>query len=222
MSDDDDDGQAAAGVPFTEGTPGVAADGERGSHHKVEHDPPDPPPAMVAKYLSPGELRSGVIAVRRHWIVLALPALALVGGFLVAVIVNSVLYADHQASSLPVHVLWILWIAGALWSAWRYANWRVSWFVITGGQLMTIDGLLTQKVTPLPLKRVRDMELKQSPLGKQLGFGTLECESISTDHALHTVQYVPAAIELWRAIWSLLLPDISRGVRFGGMADDPW
>lgn len=226
---DDDQGQGQAdetaplGVSISDAERAAGdKDAHPSSYVPVEHEAAELPPALVAKYLMPSELKAGVKAFRQHWIVLALPALAVVGGLLVAIIGNAWLYADHAASSLPVHILWLLWLAGALWAGWRYAEWRCWWFVVTGTRLMTIDGLFRRTVTPLPLKRIRDLELKQSAAGRTLGYGTIECESIATDHALHTIRFLPFTVEIWTMVWALLLPGTARGAKFEGMAEDAW
>jgi membrane protein YdbS with pleckstrin-like domain len=224
MADDDQaDATEAPGISLSdaERTAGDT-DAHPPSYTPVEHEAPEAPPVLVARYLMPSELTAGVKAFRQHWIVLALPGLAVVGGLLVAIIGNAWLYANHDASGLPVHTLWLAWLAGAAWGGWRYAEWRCWWFVITGTRLMVVRGLFKRTVTPLPLKRVRDMELKQSAAGRALGFGTIECESIATDHALHTVSNLPFTVQIWTEIWSLLLPGAARGVKFEGMAEDAW
>jgi uncharacterized membrane protein YdbT with pleckstrin-like domain len=199
------------------------SDPEPVNYTKVEQEaPPPPPPPAVARYLMGAEIRAGVIAVRQHPIVLALPALVLAGGLLAAIIINAQLYAAHRATIGPVRGIWLAWAAGAAWSAWKYTGWRSRWFVITGTRLMTIGGILVRKVTPLPLKRVRDLELIQPLLGRYLGYGTIECESIATDHALHRVRYLPFTVELWVKIWAQLLPESARGIKFEGIQEDTW
>jgi membrane protein YdbS with pleckstrin-like domain len=223
MPDDEQDDGSPAGGSVTDAARAAGAHSYKpASYIAVEAAEAVQPPPMVARYLMASELRAGVIAVRQHWIVLVLPALAVAGGLVLAITVNSWLYENREANVFNVRAVWIAYLILAAWGAWRYYEWRCWWFVVTGGRLMVISGALRRTVTPLPLKRVRDMELKQSPAGRQLGYGTIECESIATDHALHTVSSLPFTVELWSQIWSQLLPGAAQGVKFEGMADDAW
>jgi len=223
MADDDEDqGQPLGGSVTDAARAAGDHDYKPASYTPVEGWAAPEPPELVARYLMPGELRAGVIAVRQHWIVLVLPALAAGGGLLAAIATNGWLYEDGKASAAAVHTLWITYLCGVLWAAGKYVSWRYRWFVVTGGRLMTVGGVLRRRVTPLPLKRVRDLELQQSALGLQFGYGTIECESIATDHALHTVNYLPFTTEIWTQIWQKLLPSVATGVRFEGMQEDVW
>ena len=221
--DPDPDPIAPPGLPADGITGhGSYATGPRTAATALEPDRPDVAPRIVDQYLMDSERNKGIIAVRQHWIVLIPPAAAVIGGLIAAVTINTWFYWHGGVDPWQKNLLWIAYTAGIAWSAARYAAWRCWWFVITGGRLMQVSGLVRRTVTPLPLKRIRDLELAQTALGRLLGYGTIECESIATDHALHTIEYLPFTVELWVQIWGQLLPATARGARFEGMRDDPW
>jgi PH (Pleckstrin Homology) domain-containing protein len=169
-------------------------------------------PPLVAGFLLPYERQ--VIATRRHPIVLLWPAVVFAGGLAAAVALNGWAYEAGHASPALIHVLWTGWLAGALWAAWKWLGWRQTWFVATSARLMFISGIVSRRVTPLPLQRLSDLRMHQAIGGRKFGWGELICESFATDHALHSVTYLPYIQQLFNEIWLLRMPTPSgRGPR---------
>jgi hypothetical protein len=169
----------------------------------------DEVPAIVAGFLLPFERK--VIAVRRHQVVLLPPAAVLVGGLAAAVALNGWAYESGVASLTLVRLIWIAWTAGALWATWKWLGWHYTWFAATPVRLLFITGIVSRKVTPLPLTRLSDLRMHQAIGGRRYGWGTLICESFATDHALHRVTYLPHLQSLFNEIWLMRL-----GVDKGG------
>jgi hypothetical protein len=180
---------------------GGQADDDR--HTELIWDAAEVPP-LVAGFLLPYERR--VIAVRRHPVILLGPAVVFAGGLAAAVALNGWAYEAGHASPFLIHTLWIAWLAGALWATWKWLDWRMTWFVATSARLMFITGILSRKVTPLPLQRLSDLRMNQAVGGRRFGWGTLVCESFATDHALHSVAYLPYIQSLFNEIWHLRMP----------------
>jgi len=201
------------------GTLGI---GESGDSSPVETTL-EQPPYGVDKYLMPSERRTAIIWTREHWITLAAPAAAAAGGLALAAGLNAWAYAKWNGTADPapgvlvVRVTWFAYAVILLWAVARYASWRVCWFVVTGARIFQTSGILTRKTTPLPMARIRDIEVSQTLLGRWLDYGTLECESIATDHALHQIPFIPGAVDIHVAISSKLM---SRP--FTGITPDPW
>lgn len=161
-------------------------------------------PAIVQGFLLPHERQ--VIAVRRHPVVLLPAAVAFLGGLAAAIALNGWAYESGAANPVVVHVLWLAWLAAALWAAWKWLDWHYTWFVATSSRLMFITGVVSRQVTPLPLKRLSDLRMHQAIGGRRFGWGTLICESFATDHALHHVTYLPYVQTLFNEIWLLRIP----------------
>lgn len=163
-------------------------------------------PAAVARYLKPDETR--IIPVRPHVIRLALPALAFGGGLAAAVALNGWAYSAGYARPAVVHTIWIAWTAGALWAAYRYAEWRQTWFAVTGHRLMLIQAkhLIGRDVTMLPLAKLRDLAYRQSPLGRLFGYATFDFASIGTEKALDLVPWLPQPEWLYQRVSELTMP----------------
>ena len=155
-------------------------------------------PRAIERFLLSGE--RCVVAVRRHWIVVAEPWLTAVGSLLlVAWLTFDV--ADPRAGR-PLDVLWWLWFALLGRAVWASFDHRRTWFVATDRRLLMVYGFLVRKVAMMPLAKVTDMSYHRSPLGWVLGYGTFVLESAGQDQALHTIDHVPHPDPAYRAIVS--------------------
>ncbi len=174
------------------------------AQYPVSHDDLAAIPRQVDRYLKADE--RNVIAVRQSWAVLAGPAAAVLFGLVAAVAVNGWLYASGHAPASIVHVIWWAYLAAAGWGIWKWLEWRASWFVITADRLMVISGLVRQRVDMLPYGKLRDVSMSQGVTGRLLNYGTFHCESIGTDHALHTIERIPGPHELYVQVCELTVP----------------
>lgn len=215
MSDDSselDDPGTAAGLSLREVL--AAEDDEQAQeaasrHYAADEDADDEQrtddlPAAILPYLKPDELQ--VIATQQHTIRLWLPGGVFVGGLVAAIVANALLYVDGHASIWPVRAVWLAFTLGALWSAWRYAEWRQTWFVVTAGRLIVIQGVLSRSVDMLPISKLRDVHYVQSWFGRLLGYATFVCDSIATEGALRTIGYLPYPEYLYREVCKLVIP----------------
>jgi hypothetical protein len=140
-------------------------------------------PPTILPYLKRDELR--VIPMRRHVIRLAGPALAFVGGLVLAIALNAWAYSSGHAGHLLVHTIWWSWFLGAGWAVYKWLEWRQTWFVVTGFRLMLVETtrLLGRRVRMLPLDKLRDLEFSQTALGRWQGYATFTFASIGTGGA---------------------------------------
>jgi membrane protein YdbS with pleckstrin-like domain len=164
-------------------------------------------PDSIRRYLIPGEEHA--LAFREHWAALGWQAAAFFAALAAAIVLNLLVYFHRPilpAAATWVHVIWLGFLAVACWYAGLAAAWHVKWIVITPVRLVVISGILMRKVQPLPMKRVRDMQLERDFWGRVLGFGTLRTESLGTDHALSVVRFVPDPDRVYGVIWGILLP----------------
>lgn len=155
-------------------------------------------PRAVERFLLSGE--RCVVAVRRHWIVVAEPWLTAVGSLLLV----SWLTFDvaNPRMGQPLDVLWWLWFALLGRALWMTFDHQRTWFVATDRRLLLVYGFLIRKVAMMPLAKVTDMSYHRSPLGWALGYGTFVLESAGQDQALHEIDHVPHPDPAYRAIVS--------------------
>jgi membrane protein YdbS with pleckstrin-like domain len=165
-------------------------------------------PRPIAQYLIPGEQHA--LAMHYHPMAMVRADLTMVGALAAAVTFNVYAYTRQLATPLTVHVIWFGFLVVFLWWALQLADFMAAWFVVTPLRIIAISGVFRRKVQPLPMKRVRDMQLDQTSLGRVFGYGTLRMESLGTGHALAEIEYIPDAQHVYGTIWSILLPTKGR------------
>ena len=202
-----DPGQVEADIEDIE--PATWGDEAAERHYNLTGDADFRIPRQVDKYLKADE--RSVVATRQHPSVLILPGAAFAGGLLAASLANWALWQYATAEPWMVKVIWIGWLAAAGWAVWRWLEWRAGWFVITAGRLITIQGLIRQRVDQLPYDKLRDLAMSQTVMGRVLGYGTFHCTSIATGHALECIDRIPDPDGLYRRVMELIMP--AKGTR---------
>jgi membrane protein YdbS with pleckstrin-like domain len=153
----------------------------------------------IERFLLPSERR--VVAVRRHWARLCEPALSLLAGLV------ALFWIDHELPaglSLLRPVLLIGWILLAARLVWCALQWREDWFVVTDRRLVIRSGLLTRRISMMPLIKVTDLSFSRPPIGRLLGYGEIVIESAGQDQALRRIRHLPNPDGLYLEICDLL------------------
>jgi hypothetical protein len=169
----------------------------------------DEMPPAVRPYLKPDEGRG--IAFRRHVVRLIPPAVAVVGGLVLAITMNAWAYSTGQANPNNVHVIWWAYLIGAGWGIYKWLEWRQTWFVVTEYRVMLVETtrLLGRKVRMLPIDKLRDLEYQQTSLGRVWGYATFTFASIGTggnEKSLSEVDALPFPEWLYQQISALIMP----------------
>lgn len=152
-------------------------------------------PPGLGPYLLQGERI--VAAVHYHWVRVAEPVASTVLALVVALAIDANLTVRTQFIGTMV---WLAFIGVLARMLWNLAEWRHDWFVATDKRLLLRHGLITHKVSMMPLLKVTDMSYERSVLGKLLGYGTFIMESAGQDQAMKRVQWVPHPDATYRAI----------------------
>lgn len=153
----------------------------------------------IERYLLPSERR--VLAVRRHWARLCGPALSVLAGLVV------LFWLDHGLPlrlSLVRTLLLAGWVLLAARFVWRLLEWREDWFAVTDRRLLVRSGLITRRVSMMPLIKVTDLSFSRPPIGRLLGYGEIVIESAGQDQALRRIRYLPHPDALYLEICDLL------------------
>lgn len=180
----------------------------------VHHE--DEVPAAVRGFLVPGEEHA--MASGLHPCSMGRKDAVVLGALAAAITLHVLLYQRGLAYPPVVKLIWVSFIIAAGWWGWQVIVFRSTWIVITPKRIMTVVGFPTQRVTSLPWRRARDVELSQTVTGRTFGYGTLRLLSIGTDHALANVKYVPNVAAVYRVVWAILQPTQGKSP----MAEDPW
>jgi membrane protein YdbS with pleckstrin-like domain len=153
----------------------------------------------IERYLLPTERR--VVAVRRHWARLSEPVFSLLAGLVALFWVDDALPVRLSPVRDLLLAGWVL-LAGRL--VWRALQWREDWFVVTDRRLLVHSGLLTRRVSMMPLIKVTDLSFARPPVGRLLGYGEIVIESAGQDQALRRIRHIPNPDELYLEICDLL------------------
>lgn len=138
-----------------------------------------------------------VVAIHRHWARLGGPAAAVVGGLVIALLVDA---SVPPGARLLANLAWLAWLCLLARLAWLVVDWRTEWFVATDKRLLLIRGVIARNTGMMPLTKVTDMSFVRTLPGLALGYGTFVLESAGQDQALHEVRWIPQPEQTYRAI----------------------
>lgn len=146
---------------------------------------------IVRSRLRQGEQLETV--VRRHWIVLGGPVgvtLFLLGGLGAARFVE-------RPGLLPV--IGALLLLSALWSMWRFLDWRCDLWAVTGERVIDEEGVLAVRMVDSPIETIQNITCERTILGRVLGYGTVYIQT-AAEHGLVTIHRVGAPEDLRETI----------------------
>lgn len=147
------------------------------------------------RYLLDGE--RVVVALHRHWAMVAKPVAASVVGLVFATWVEVITPAGAKIISTAV---WWLWLALVAWTVWQLVGWRREWFLATDKRLILTQGLIAKNVAMMPLTKVTDLSYVRSIPGRVVGYGQFVLESAGQDQALRQIDWVPDPNHTYRVI----------------------
>ena len=153
----------------------------------------------LRKYVLPGE--RVVLTRRSHWGKLAEPALSTFVGF---VVVAWLVEVAATAVGTNSEWLWWLWVAVLVRLVWKVLDWRNEWFVATDKRMLLLYGLVTKKVSMMPLVKVTDMRYSRSIAGRVLGYGEFLLESAGQDQALSRISWVANPDSTYRELCAII------------------
>lgn len=166
------------------------------------------------KYLLPGE--EAVINQRRHWAVLARPAVRAVPVALLGLWVLTVDPGNRVTS-----IVGLLLVVGALvYLGLAVGEWWVRHFLVTKRRVLMTSGVIVRTVAVMPLRRITDLTYSETLVGQLLGYGGFRFESAGQDQALSSISYLPDAKTLYDEISGLLFPSDATGSRRGSDEED--
>jgi uncharacterized membrane protein YdbT with pleckstrin-like domain len=144
----------------------------------------DVPSHHLDKYLLPQEEQT--VVIRRHPAMLLRYVLESFGALVLAGVLTAVV-----SNSTVVSVIWVVWLMVVSRLAFKVFEWSDEFFAVTGVRVMLVHGIVTRRVDMMPLKKITDLTVDRSILGRMLGYGTIVLESAGQDQALSKVEYCP-------------------------------
>jgi membrane protein YdbS with pleckstrin-like domain len=160
-------------------------------------------PKRFASYLLANE---NVVVLVRHHIAYIAGAVILAPLSLVIVIIATILANGHSGIQ---EILWLLWLIPMGYCVWKYADWRLTFFGVTAKRLLLVSGVFGRSVATLPLVKVTDLALQQSPLARTLEYAEFDVESAGENQRLRNIRFVPYPGFLYLEIMAQIHPDIA-------------
>jgi len=87
----------------------------------------------------------------------------------------------------------------------RYIQWRSESYTITDRRVILKRGVVGKFTRSVSLDRVQDVTVSQGPLGRALGFGTIEVESAGRD-STEVLDHVPQPSAFRNALYERVHP----------------
>ncbi|MFN2557367.1 MAG: PH domain-containing protein [Nitriliruptorales bacterium] len=147
---------------------------------------------------------------RQHWIVLAGAFTFWLVSVVFALAAGILLGSGRIGTFLSPIVdplVALLVLATTLHLGVHYARWRLARFVFTNRRVLFIEGLLSRKVSAIPLAKITDTTFTRSLLGRLLNYGSLLLDSPGEQPGIATLAALPQPDELYRLIMSLVPHD---------------
>ncbi|MDH3499638.1 MAG: PH domain-containing protein [Acidimicrobiia bacterium] len=122
------------------------------------------------RLLSPGEQVE--TEFRPHWKVLIVPAVALIVGIVVAVVLWSSLEGTARPVLAALALLAGLFVGARQWTAWLFTK-----YIVTNERLIIREGLIARRGKEIPLERIDNVSYSQTVGERILRSGDLIIES---------------------------------------------
>lgn len=122
---------------------------------------------------------------KQHWMAPIFGTIAgvlvLIGG-VVLFILQLTMGTDGFIGILRTLAFWasiILVIVGVAMVGYSYIQWWVEDYVVTNQKVVKVAGLLRKRTSGAALEKINDVIMEQGPLGRMLGYGTLQVSTAS-------------------------------------------
>ena len=116
-----------------------------------------------------------ILDLRPHWIALAGPAIATVGGMILAFFADSKI--KNNGGSKAVWIIYLLVLL--IYVVPKTIKWGTEHFVVTSDRLIRRQGLVAKHSMEIPLEHINDVRFEQNVLERIIGAGTLVVQSAS-------------------------------------------
>ncbi len=146
-----------------------------------------------------------VYRTKQHWMA---PIFGTVAGVLVLVggvvlfILQFAMGTDGIVGFLRTLVAWasvIMVLVGLGMVGYSYIQWWVEDYVVTNQKVVKVAGLLRKRTSGAALEKINDVIMEQGPLGRMLGYGTLQVSTASDSSDL-TYRTMRAPADFRRAM----------------------
>lgn len=136
----------------------------------------------VTQHLIDGDGEIVIDEVRKHRVVMVIPAFIVLGGAALLVMM-----------SLAGRFWWMLFFLGLAVGGvgfYRVLREHMDRFVITNMRVFRVYGVFSRHTATMPMSRILDIAVNRPLLGRVLGYGHFVFESAAQDQALRDIRFV--------------------------------
>lgn len=123
-----------------------------------------------------------VVHLNPHWSRLVGPFALAVGALVLVVMSDDIAPAGEtgwmrHVEWVAVRASWLLVVVATIWSLRRLLEWSTTNFVVTNHRVVFAHGIIARERIDIPIRRVNNVNFRQSMLERMLGAGDLLIES---------------------------------------------
>ena len=155
---------------------------------------------MSIEYLSPqlGANEKILYTERHHWI---FPIAEMIKWIIAAGIIIVVLVLFKTW----FHGTWTNWLFVALLVpvfriVWGFISWRMNVYALTNRRVVEVTGVINKTVSDSSLEKLTDVVLRQSILGRMLGFGDIEVLTAAASAGINNLKQIRKPMEFKQAM----------------------
>jgi hypothetical protein len=156
-------------------------------------------PGTYEAYLAPNERVLSVTS--RHPVALASPFFVWLGVLMIG-LASGVSYNEATGTTELSYVGAGIILSGSVLLGWKVWRWRTARYVLTDHRLMYMEGIVSRRVTGLPLRSVLDTTFHQTVMGRIFGYGDIEV-NLSGHPGLRRLTRLARPATLYYSILSL-------------------
>jgi membrane protein YdbS with pleckstrin-like domain len=142
-----------------------------------------------------------VYTCRRHPIVMWKAILVWVG-----TVVAVMFLAMHDGSHGPVDsVGGLVFLLVSVYLAGQIAEWWVANYVITNKRVIKVEGIVSRRISTIPLGKITDTSYRRDWLGRLLGYGDMVLDTPGQDKYLPMLYKLPNPDRVYQTIMSIAI-----------------
>lgn len=149
--------------------------------------------------MTAGHTSNQAITLHKHPVLMAPRTATALAGLIAAGVLSETSLARNSGFTIGV---WAAWGVLLFRLIWRIAEWRKETLVVTPSDLLLTSGVLMRETTYTPIADVTNISLKQSILGRVLGYGSLTLERAGGNQGFHFIDHIPYSERLYLELYS--------------------
>jgi uncharacterized membrane protein YdbT with pleckstrin-like domain len=142
-----------------------------------------------------------VYTTRRHPIVLAKQF-----GIWFGIMVATLFLTVRDGRNGPIDgMAGIIFLLATLYFVGSIAEWWIDEYVITNKRVIKVEGIITRKISTIPLGKITDTSYRRTWLGRILGYGDMVLDTPGQDKYLPMLYKLSKPDEVYKTIMSIAI-----------------